>query len=233
MMKKNKYLVIASHPDDETLGCGATIYSLRKNNNNVRVIFLGEGTTCRYDSKTKKDILVKAIRQRKKYSLNALKVLKINNYNYYDLPCGKFDQVPILKIAKIVEKEISNFKPNVILTHSDTDVHVDHQRTFQAVLQATRPSLNNNVKLLLSFEILSATEKNFVKGFLPNYFIEVDKKDLKKKLTAMKCYKSETAKHPFSRSLTNIKNLAMYRGAQSGNNLAEAFKIIRLIKKIS
>jgi len=231
-MKKKRYLIIASHPDDETLGCGATIYSLRKKNNDVRVIFLGEGTTCRYDTNTKKEILAKAIDQRKKFSLNALKNLKVNNYFYYDLPCGKFDQIPILKLAKIVEKEILNFKPSVVLTHSDTDVHVDHQRTFQAVLQATRPSPNNNVKLLLSFEILSATEKNFVKEFLPNYFVQIDKKDLKKKLSALKSYKTEIAKHPFSRSLTNIKNLAMYRGAQSGNNFAEAFKIIRLIEKI-
>ena len=231
-MKKKKYLVIAAHPDDETLGCGATIYSLRKNKNDVRVIFLGEGSTCRFDSDTKKVILNKAIDQRKKFSLKALKTLKIKNYFFYDLPCGKFDQIPILKLAKIIEKEILNFNPNVILTHSDTDVHVDHQRTFQASLQATRPSLNNNVELLLSFEILSATEKNFIKEFLPNYFIQIDQESLKKKLTAAKCYKTEIAKYPFSRSLINIKNLAMYRGAQSGNYFAEAFKIIRLIKKI-
>ena len=230
-MKKKKYLIIASHPDDETLGCGATIYNLRKEKKNVRVIFLGEGSTCRFKSDTKKKILDKVIEQRKKYSINALKILKIKDYFYYNLPCGKFDQVPILKIGKIIEKEISKFKPNVILTHSDIDVHIDHQRTFQAVLQATRPSSNNNVEMLLSFEILSATEKNFTKEFLPNYFIQINQNSLEKKLKAMKCYKSEIAKHPFSRSLVNIKNLAMYRGSQSGNYFAEAFKIIRLIEK--
>ena len=74
--------------------------------------------------------------------------------------------------------------------------------------------------------------KNFVKEFLTNYFIQIDQESLKRKLNAMKCYKTEIAKYPFSRSLANIKNLAMYRGAQSGNYFAEAFKIIRLIKKI-
>ena len=230
---KKKYLIIAAHPDDETLGCGATISYLRKKKNEVRVIFLGEGSTCRFDSTTKKDILIKAIEQRKKFSLNAMKILNVKSYFYYNLPCGKFDQIPILKLAKIIEKEISTFKPNIIFTHSETDVHVDHQRTFQATLQATRPSLNNNINTVLSFEILSSTEKNFTKEFLPNYFVELDIKSLNKKLSAMKSYKTETKKYPFSRSIVSIKNLAMYRGAQSGCDYAEAFKIIRTVKKIS
>ena len=76
-----------------------------------------------------------------------------------------------------------------------------------------------------------AMELWFTKEFLPNYFIQINQNSLEKKLKAMKCYKSEIAKHPFSRSLVNIKNLAMHRGSQSGNYFAEAFKIIRLIEK--
>ena len=52
-------MVVAPHPDDETLGCGATIYSLRKKKHDVRVIFLGEGSTCRFGSNTSKEILNK------------------------------------------------------------------------------------------------------------------------------------------------------------------------------
>ena len=91
--------------------------------------------------------------------------------------------------------------------------------------------IDKKVEMLLSFEILSTTEKNFTRAFLPNYFVQISQENLKKKLSALKCYKSEIAKHPFSRSLVNIKNLAMYRGSQSGNYYAEAFKIVRLIKK--
>ena len=64
---KDKILVISAHPDDETLGCGATIYNLRKMKHSVRVAFLGEGSTCRFKSGTKKQILNKVIEQRKKY----------------------------------------------------------------------------------------------------------------------------------------------------------------------
>ena len=38
---KNKYLIIAAHPDDDILGCGATLSKLSKNNI-IKVIFIGE-----------------------------------------------------------------------------------------------------------------------------------------------------------------------------------------------
>ena len=36
---KNKYLIIAAHPDDDILGCGATLSKLSKNNI-IKVIFI-------------------------------------------------------------------------------------------------------------------------------------------------------------------------------------------------
>ena len=40
---KQKILVIAAHPDDETLGCGGTISKFTKENYEARVIFLSDG----------------------------------------------------------------------------------------------------------------------------------------------------------------------------------------------
>ena len=44
----DKILVIAAHPDDETLGCGGFLakYGSKK----VRVVFIAEGTSCRFNS---------------------------------------------------------------------------------------------------------------------------------------------------------------------------------------
>ena len=227
---KKKYLIVAAHPDDETLGCGGLIYSLIRKKNDVRVIFLGEGSSCRFSNNDNKEIINKEIEKRQKFCLNALKILRVKKFHFYNLKCGMFDQISILKITKIIEEEIQRFKPDVLLTHSINDLHKDHQLSFQASLQATRPGTRNSVKELLSFEILSSSEKNFEKTFAPNYFFELDKVSIEKKIKALKCYKSEIGKHPFSRSALNIKSLALYRGSQAGTYYAEAFKIIRLIK---
>ena len=43
----NKVLVVAAHPDDEVLGCGATIAKHTQDKDKVRVIFLSDGFTSR------------------------------------------------------------------------------------------------------------------------------------------------------------------------------------------
>jgi LmbE family N-acetylglucosaminyl deacetylase len=227
---KNNILIIAAHPDDETLGCGGLIYQ-NSRKNNIKVIFLGEGTSCRFSEDDDEDKITKEIEKRKKYCIKALKTLGVKNYEFYNLPCGQFDQTPIIKIGKIIEKEIIKFKPQTIITHSKNDVHIDHQITHQATIQSTRPGINNFIEKILSFEILSSSEKNFEETFSPNYFVKIDAKTLRIKIKALKCYKSEISKHPFSRSELNLKSLALIRGAQSGNYYAEAFKVIRIIKK--
>ena len=42
-----KHLIIVAHPDDETLGCGATIAKWSKNGEEVHVLIMAEGSTSR------------------------------------------------------------------------------------------------------------------------------------------------------------------------------------------
>ena len=103
---KNKYLIIAAHPDDDILGCGATLSKLSKNNI-IKVIFIGEGSSCRYDQIFKnKSLIKKTIRNRENCAKKALNCLGKKNFNFYNLPCGRLDTVPIIEINKIIEKEI-------------------------------------------------------------------------------------------------------------------------------
>ena len=44
-------------------------------------------------------------------------------------------------------------------------------------------------------------------------------------------YKFETRKYPHPRSFKALKVLAQYRGYTSGNQMAEAFEIVRMIKR--
>ena len=56
------------------------------------------------------------------------------------------DTVPILKIIQFIEKKIKKTRPDVIFTHFENDLNVDHQITSKAVVTACRPVKNQTVK---------------------------------------------------------------------------------------
>ena len=225
-MNIDKLLIIAAHPDDELLGCGGSIFKHLNNGASVKVLFLGEGSTCRYEDPTSKDAL-DAIRLRNLWAIEALKVIGVSDYEFFNLPCGRFDQVPIIKINKIIENVLKVFKPDTVLTHSDIDSNNDHRITHRSTLMATRPCNDWIVKRLLCYEVLSSSEWSYTSAFIPNYFVSLSEKQLLAKWRALECYKTEMRDYPFPRSWEGVKNLAIMRGMQSGFEFAEAFQLVR------
>ena len=57
MMKNKKILVIASHPDDEVLGCGGTLIKYSKMGYEIRIVFMTNGVSSR--SKIKNNEILK------------------------------------------------------------------------------------------------------------------------------------------------------------------------------
>ena len=228
---KKKLLVIAAHPDDDILGCAGTISKLKKKYL-INVLFIAEGTSCRFDNlKLKQNQIEKEINIREKQAKKALKSIGVNLHKFINLPCGRLDTIPIIDINKKIETEIESFKPNIIFTHSENDCNNDHSIVFKSVLMASRPNSKHTVEELYSFEVLSSTEWNFSNNFNPNYFQILNKKNIQDKWKAFKNFKSEIHKFPLPRTKLGIFNLAKVRGSQAGAEYAEAFKLIRIFKK--
>ena len=225
-MFKNKILLIAAHPDDDILGCGGTIKKFTDIGADFRVIYIAEGSSSRFLQNESNSLIEKAINLRNSEAENALNVLGVSNCFFYNLPCGKLDQVSLLSIGQIIEKEISSFNPETVITNSGKDLNNDHRIVFQAALQAARPGVNNNVRHLLSFEVLSSSEWKFDSTFQPNYFENITDQ-LNFKIKAINKFTTELKPFPFPRSEDGIKALAMYRGLQSAFRYAESFEIIR------
>ena len=151
-------LVIAAHPDDEMLGCGATIAKLSKSNN-VHIGILGEGITSRYPSAaeaSKNDL--ESLKDQAKEASDFMGALSID---FAGFPDNRFDSVDLLELIKIVENWVQKYKPDAIYTHHSGDLNIDHELTFRAVLTATRPTSESIVKDVYSFEIPSSTEWSF------------------------------------------------------------------------
>ncbi len=218
-------LVVAAHPDDEVLGCGATIAKHIEAGNRVWVVILGQGVTSRKNLSGggQKEALAKL----KKSASQAAQVLGIENLILKDFPDNKFDSVPTLEIVQVVEDVVDEFKPQIIYSHNPTDVNIDHRQTIEAVEATARPAIKPYVEKVLSFEVPSSTEWNFTREpFRPNIFVQITEGQLTKKIASLEAYKQEVRPFPHPRSAEFIKSLAKVRGGQGGFNLAEAFCLI-------
>lgn len=231
-LQEKKILVVVAHPDDELLGLGATMHKLINDHNcKVRVVILGEGITSRSDERSPE----KWSEELKTHRLNietARKVIGYESVGIYDFPDNRFDTVALLDIIKVVENEKENFQPEIIFTHHGGDVNIDHQRTFEAVITATRPMEYEIVKSIITFETPSGTEwiaSSDPRKFIPNLFIEVSEENVEAKIKGMESYEFEKRKYPHPRSPEALTILAKKRGIVVGKNFAEAFCIIRTI----
>lgn len=221
-----KILIIAAHPDDEILGCGGLIAKYHERIK-FRVVFIAEGSSCRFASSSIAEIQ-EAIKNREHSARNALKKYNPESIIFENHECGKLDSVPVIKINKIIEKNIQEFNPDTVISHSHTDANSDHRRIAESIIMATRPGALNAVKTVMSMEIPSSTEWNFNSPFEPNLFISINDNEMNAKIEALEKYNTEIKPFPFPRSAEGLKAFARYRGLQSGNSYAEAFRIIRV-----
>tara|TARA_R100001443_G_scaffold115277_1_gene132672 strand:+ start:650 stop:1336 length:687 start_codon:yes stop_codon:yes gene_type:complete len=224
----SKVLFIGAHPDDVELGCGGTINKLYHSGYDIRVLFLAEGTSCRFDEcDIQSDEVKKEIKFRTDCAIKSLNNLGVTSYKFYDLPCGRLDSQPLININKIIEKEINDFKPYSIYTHSDIDTNKDHRIIFESTRIATRPGSKTFVNDVYLYEVLSSTEWSFTESFNPNIFVELSEDNIENKIKSMNMYSTEIADWPYPRSDEGIKTLAKYRGMQIGTQYAESFKLLR------
>ena len=210
-------LVLAPHPDDESIGMGGTIKKLSKKNN-IHLCVLTDGVV--FDSSGRKTIL-----KRKDACKNSGKILGISSYTFLDFPVMKLDSVSHLEINRELEKIIRKFNPKIVYTASRHDINKDHRIAFESTLVVTRPQ-SSNVKQVFSYETTGMT----ITQFLPTVFEDISK-EFKYKIKSFRMYKSELRPFPHSRSLKAIENLAIQRGIESSTKKAEAFELIRSINQ--
>ena len=216
----SKILVIAPHPDDETLGCGGTLFRYKKEGDLIYwVIVTGISEESGWSSKKvkKRDAEINATT--KKYGFQEV-------FNFR-LPTTKIDSLPVTDLIEKISDVYKKVEPEIIYMPFMYDVHTDHQTTAKAIHSTLKWFRYSHLKKVLMYETLSETEFNFLgrTTFKPNVFIDISDY-LEIKISTMKIFKSEMGKFPFPRSEKNIRSLASFRGSQSGFLAAEAFELV-------
>lgn len=214
--------MIVAHPDDETLGAGGTIARLSVQNCPVHCLSLTNGTGARNCEPL-------AGKDRLAAFNDASSLLGVRSTATLEYEDQRLDHYPFLDLVQAVECWAAKFEPIAVLTHSSSDLNLDHRIVCEVVATAFRPYKFSCLSLIASFEINSTTELGTLIGrsFRPTMFVDIQE-SLPLKLKAMQRYESEIGSFPHPRSSDALVAAARHRGITMASQAAEAFEVLFL-----
>jgi len=223
--KYKNILTVFAHPDDETLAAGATINKLSNNGCRIHVAIPATGVHARKNIQDKKTRDKKLLNLQKD-TIKALSKIGVKKSDIYlgEFDDNELDKYSMLELIHWIEKIIKKIKPDAIFTHHRYCTNIDHRYCHEAVVVATRPSINSHIPVFCG-EVPSSTGYLKPVQWEPNYFVDVTEKDIDAKILAMQTFKDEARPDPHPRSPEVLKSLAKVRGSEGGFFFAEAFMI--------
>jgi len=206
----NTIIVLSPHTDDGEIGAGGTIAR-----------FIEEGKEIYYVAFSSCEASVP-----KGFPENVLKIeckkatsiLGIKPENVilleYEVRTFPLHRQEILDDMITLNKQI---KPELVLVPSSNDIHQDHQVIYAEALRAFKKTSS-----IWGYE---HPWNNLT--FTTDIFVKLKEEHIKKKIEAMKQYKSQSFRTYFDEKY--IKALAYMRGTQVDYPFAETFELIRLL----
>jgi len=221
-----RVLVIAPHPDDETLGCGGTLLKHISAGDSVSWVIVTKTYEPRWPAED--------IARREQYIERVSAAYGFAQQFRLSFPAARLDTVPLEELLKSIHEIVNEAKPDWIYTVHSGDIHSDHRMVFQATMSAVKSfsSANHGVRRLLSYETISSTDAmppGATPGFVPNVYCDISP-FIERKLEIMSLYESEVHPYPMPRALESIRALARFRGATVASEYAEAFVLLRELR---
>ena len=222
----NNIIVIAPHPDDETLGCGGTLLKLAQRGTLLHWLLVTAANEPNYSGDQIATQAVQVENVKQAYPFESLTWLKY--------PATRLDTVPLDSLIIALRKCLAQVRPEWVFITNRSDVHSDHRVVFQALAAILKPIYMRSlgVNRVLSYEVISETDAAPPLpeyAFLPTVFMDVGG-TFERKMEIMRLYKTEVHPEPLPRSPSAIRAQARFRGATIGVEYAEAFMLIREIE---
>lgn len=217
-----KVLVIAPHPDDETLGVGGTIKRLSSSGHEVVVLTVAAHMPPLYSEAVHQQTVSEA--------RAAQTVLGVTDGIFLDNPAVMLGDLGPARLNAAIQEHVDRLRPDVLFTPY-YDRHVDHRQIFDACMVAARPiGAGKEIKLVAAYETISETHWNaphIEPNFTPSLFVDITE-HIDAKIAAISRFESQLHDFPGPRSVEALKALALFRGSQAGYGYAEAFHVIRM-----
>ena len=222
----NVILVVAPHPDDETLGCGGTLLRHHANGDEVHWLIVTDMST---EQGFAEDLVSK--RQAEIAEVASIyRFVKVHNLGH---PPTKLDVVPESELVADIGQVMKEVQPTVVYLPFRGDAHSDHAAVFDAAASCTKWFRYPTIRRVLCYETLSETDFGLnpeAARFSPNSFMDITD-HVDEKVRIAKIYEGEMGEHPFPRSEEALMSLAKVRGAACGCEAAESFMLLREINK--
>ena len=226
-------LVIAPHPDDETLGCGGTIAKLKAKGASVHWLIV---TTIHGQDSLSSEGMSGFPSERA--SIRAAEIESVREAYGFDgvhscsFPAAALDTLGKGELVAAISSVVKHVRPEVIYIPYRNDVHSDHAAVFDGTISATKTFRSCSVKAIYAYETLSETDFGLRpddSGFRPNLYEDITGY-LERKIDIMTIFEGEMQEFPFPRSEECLRALATLRGAQANCRAAEAFMILKEIR---
>ena len=217
----NTILVIAPHPDDETLGCGGTLLKHRARGDDIHWAIITGISEEEGWAKSRVDARRQEIR-------SVAQAYGFTSVSQLDFPAKKLDRVSMSDLVGAISAVVAEVRPHTVYLNTATDIHTDHQLAFKAGISSLKTFRHPYTKRVLMYETLSETDfaaPFAAEPFQANVFVDVSNY-FDEKCQIMNIYSSEVMAPPLPRSMETIKALGMLRGSRIGATYAEAFTLL-------
>jgi len=210
-----KILVISSHTDDAIVIAGGTILRILEAKGQVFYAGLSIASESLLEGFPKDAVEVETKLATKTLGIDAEKV-------HIELfPVRKFQEHRQKILDKLIDLR-NRIRPDIVFVPSTTDTHQDHEVVTRESLRAFK-----NFCSIYGYDF-PWTELHQMKL---NLFYQLEERHIEKKMEAINCLKSQIAKKPPYLTEDYIRGLAIERGVRIGAKYAEAFEIIREIRR--
>lgn len=230
---QQRILILAPHPDDETLGCGGLVSKAKSAGAEVYVQFLTVGDT--------QDLSPAGLSTAEERYGEIKRVADYFNWDGWEIAFPgddyhlRLDQLARVDIAGVIERHsplaVTALEPTIVIAPHRSSYNQDHQVTAEAAHTALRPSntrLRHHPGLVLAYEE-AADQWRYDAAPSPSFLVELAGHDLDAKITGMRLYGTQMHEHPHTRSEATLRSLATLRGMQGGVALAEGYHTMRLL----
>ena len=219
-----RVLAVGCHPDDLEIACGGTLRKYVERGNEVFTCHVANGNLGHMVIEPAELAVIRAREFEEASAIIGAK--ETFNLNVGDMLVNSHDPAIMDAMADVVRYT----RPDLIITHNDTDYMQDHMETSRIVMNGSFCSgLNHRPRAydaFSSFVPIFFMDTLAGVGFEPTHYVDITDQ-IETKIRALRCHESQLkwmSDHDGIDFADMVKTCSKYRGYQCGVPFAEGFR---------